>query len=105
MLMKSRSRVRCTPDNLPRNADRRRVLQGAMAMAVLFETIPFLRGGFGNVVWFFTYIAGMAVNNSMEGTIYSQILSYSRYPDEVFVGARSAMPVAVDRSPRHTASR
>ena len=41
MLMKSRSRVRCTPDNLPRNADRRRVLQGAMAVAgALVAIVP-----------------------------------------------------------------
>ncbi|HEX4966396.1 MAG TPA: ABC transporter permease [Thermoanaerobaculia bacterium] len=27
------------------------------AFAVLFETIPFLKGGFGNVVWFFAYVS------------------------------------------------
>jgi hypothetical protein len=30
------------------------------ALAVLFETIPGLRGGFGNVVWFFLWAAGLA---------------------------------------------
>lgn len=41
MPMKNRSRVRCTPGNLPRNADRRRVLQGAMAMAgALLAIVP-----------------------------------------------------------------
>lgn len=29
------------------------------AFAVLFETIPFLKGGFGNVVWFFLFTAAM----------------------------------------------
>src|SRR5204862_1980123 len=29
------------------------------AFAVLFETIPFLQGGFGNVVWFFLFTATM----------------------------------------------
>ena len=29
------------------------------AMAVLFETIPFLRGGFGNIVWFFLWTGGL----------------------------------------------
>jgi len=29
------------------------------AFAVLFETIPFLKGGFGNVVWFFLFTASM----------------------------------------------
>jgi hypothetical protein len=31
------------------------------AVAVLFETIPFLRRGFGNVVWFFAWTGVMAV--------------------------------------------
>jgi hypothetical protein len=31
------------------------------AAAVLFETLPFLRRGFGNVVWFFAWTAVMAV--------------------------------------------
>ncbi len=31
------------------------------AISVLFETIPFLRGGFGNVAYFFLWIAGLSV--------------------------------------------
>jgi hypothetical protein len=31
------------------------------AVAVLFETIPGLRGGFGNVMYFFVWVAGLAV--------------------------------------------
>lgn len=31
------------------------------AVAVVFETIPFLRGGFGNVAYFFLWTAGLAV--------------------------------------------
>jgi hypothetical protein len=31
------------------------------AIAVLFETIPFLRGGFGNVAYFFLWITGLSV--------------------------------------------
>lgn len=31
------------------------------ALAVLFETIPFLRGGFGNVAYFFVWTTGLAV--------------------------------------------
>ncbi len=31
------------------------------AMAVFFETIPFLRGGFGNVAYFFVWTAGLSV--------------------------------------------
>jgi hypothetical protein len=30
------------------------------AVAVLFETIPLLRGGFGNIVYFFVWIAGLS---------------------------------------------
>lgn len=30
------------------------------AMAVLFETVPFLRGGLGNVVYFFTWVFGLS---------------------------------------------
>jgi spermidine synthase len=33
------------------------------------------------------YLAGMALNVSMEGTIYSQILSYRRYPENLVVVA------------------
>jgi hypothetical protein len=31
------------------------------AVAVFFETIPFLRGGFGNVAYFFLWIAGLSI--------------------------------------------
>lgn len=31
------------------------------AFALLFEGIPFLRGGFGNLVWFFVWLAGLTV--------------------------------------------
>lgn len=31
------------------------------AFAVLFETIPFLRGGLGNVIYFFTWIFGLSI--------------------------------------------
>jgi spermidine synthase len=33
------------------------------------------------------YLAGLALNTSMEGTIYSQILSYRQYPRTLFVGS------------------
>jgi hypothetical protein len=36
------------------------------AFAVLFETIPFLRGGFGNVVWFFLFLGSMPL--AIKGT-------------------------------------
>lgn len=37
------------------------------AMAVLFETIPGLRGGFGNVVWFFTWVAFIPAGVQLRG--------------------------------------
>ena len=33
------------------------------------------------------YLAGMALNVSMEGTIYNQMLRYRRFPRNVFVGS------------------
>src|SRR5258708_5846042 len=33
------------------------------------------------------YLAGMAVNNSREGVIYEQILSFRRFPEELFQGS------------------
>jgi spermidine synthase len=33
------------------------------------------------------YLAGMALNISMEGTIYSEILRYRHFPNDLFVGA------------------
>ncbi len=33
------------------------------------------------------YLAGLALNTSMEGAIYSQILANSRFPDDLFVGS------------------
>jgi hypothetical protein len=42
------------------------------AVAVVFETIPWLRGGFGNVVYFFVWTAGLAlpVAFQMNGTFH-----------------------------------
>jgi spermidine synthase len=33
------------------------------------------------------YLAGLALNTSMEGTIYNQILTYRRFPQNLFVGS------------------
>jgi hypothetical protein len=40
------------------------------ALAVLFETIPFLRGGFGNVVYFFLFIFMLIFSIEMLGKTY-----------------------------------
>ncbi len=39
------------------------------AMAVLFETLPGLRGGFGNVVWFFSWAAMMPLGIEFGGLL------------------------------------
>lgn len=39
------------------------------AFAVLFETVPLLRGGFGNVVWFFFWSLGFAVAMLTNGAL------------------------------------
>lgn len=44
------------------------VLALVAAIAVLFETVPFLRGGFGNVVWFFTWTAMMSLSAVTKGS-------------------------------------
>jgi spermidine synthase len=33
------------------------------------------------------YLAGLALNDSMEGTIYNEILSYRKFPRSLFIGA------------------
>ena len=38
------------------------------------------------------YLAGLALNNSMEGAIYSQMLTYRRYPENLFVVSDQRKP-------------
>src|ERR1035437_2412663 len=38
------------------------------------------------------YLAGLALNKSMEGAIYSQMLTYRRYPDNLFVVSDQRKP-------------
>jgi len=47
------------------------------------------------------YLAGLALNNSMEGAIYSQMLTYRRYPENLFVVSdrlRPALRAALEGS-------
>lgn len=44
------------------------VLALVAAIAVLFETVPLLRGGLGNVVWFFTWSAMMSLSAFTQGS-------------------------------------
>jgi spermidine synthase len=38
------------------------------------------------------YLAGLALNKSMEGAIYSQMLTYRRYPENLFVVSGQLRP-------------
>jgi spermidine synthase len=38
------------------------------------------------------YLAGLALNNSMEGAIYSQMLTYRRYPENLFIVSGQLRP-------------
>ena len=37
------------------------------------------------------YLAGMALNVSMEGAIYSEMLKYKRYPSNLFTGSEQTL--------------
>jgi spermidine synthase len=41
------------------------------------------------------YLAGLALNKSMEGAIYSQMLTYRRYPDNLFVVSDRLKPALI----------
>jgi spermidine synthase len=38
------------------------------------------------------YLAGLALNNSMEGAIYNQMLTHRRYPENLFVVSDQRRP-------------
>src|SRR6185295_2029846 len=68
------------------------------AAAVLFETIPFLRRGFGNVVWFFAWTAVMAVgipNEAGKGTFQD---AFGLGP--MFLNVKAAYRHAFGREPQ-----
>lgn len=61
------------------------------AMAVLFETIPGLRGGFGNVVYFFTWIVIVAVRTSDAAPIYDAT-GMALIMSSIVAAGRAAIP-------------
>lgn len=61
------------------------------AFAVLFETIPFLRGGFGNVFWFFAWGFSLAVPKIV-GQSWIDPMGLKTTMDSLMPIARAAIP-------------
>ncbi len=63
------------------------------ALAVLFETISWLRGGLGNVVYFFAFIFGLIP--SIESDVYQPLFDFTGFRligDQIARAAKSAYP-------------
>ncbi|PKN93604.1 MAG: hypothetical protein CVU44_09665 [Chloroflexi bacterium HGW-Chloroflexi-6] len=63
------------------------------ALAVLFETISWLRGGLGNVVYFFVFMLGLIP--SIESKTYQPLLDFAGFRligDQIARAAKSAYP-------------
>ena len=63
------------------------------ALAVLFETISWLRGGFGNVVYFFVFMLGLIPG--IESDTYQPLLDFAGFRllgDQIAQAAKSAYP-------------
>jgi hypothetical protein len=64
------------------------------ALAVMFESVPWLRGALGNVVYFFLWIflIGTSSEGLMEQTFLKDPLGQSVFSNSFFAAARSAFP-------------
>jgi len=67
------------------------VLALVAALAVLFDMIPWLRGGFGNVVFFFSWTAMMAASSFSNGSHYD-LVGESVVMNDVFTACTAAFP-------------
>jgi hypothetical protein len=67
------------------------------AIGVLFETIPWLRGGFGNVVYFFVWCVGLAVPVSAAVNLTKSLLDWPGL-SLIFESLRSASQAPVEHS-------
>jgi hypothetical protein len=65
------------------------------ALALIFETVPVLRSGAGNVIWFFTWSAGLAVPVAA-GLNWFDPLGIVTVVDSIVPAARAAIPGYVD---------
>jgi hypothetical protein len=61
------------------------------ALAVLFETLPILRGGVGNVLWFFVFSFGIALPE-MTGRRWLDPMGLMSVGDSMMAAARAAIP-------------
>lgn len=61
------------------------------ALAVLFETLPLLRGGLGNVFWFFIFSLGLALPE-ITGRRWLDPVGLMSVGDSMMAAARTAIP-------------
>ncbi len=61
------------------------------AIAVLFETLPVVRGGVGNVLWFFAYCFGLALPE-ITGKRWMDITGMMTVGESMMEAARAAVP-------------
>ena len=61
------------------------------ALAVLFETLPLLRGGVGNVLWFFVFSFGIALPE-LSGHRWLDPMGLMTVGDSMMAAARAAIP-------------
>ena len=61
------------------------------AIAVLFETLPILRGGVGNVVWFFAFCFGLGLPE-ITGRRWTDLTGLMTVGDSMMEAARAAIP-------------
>lgn len=67
------------------------------AIAVLFETIPLLRGGFGNILYFFVWSAGLAIPIATTEANRNSSFDWAGL-SVIWSGLRSAANMPVDHS-------
>lgn len=61
------------------------------AIAVLFETLPVLRGGVGNVLWFFAFCCGLALPE-ITGKRWTDLTGLMTVGNSMMEAARAAVP-------------
>jgi hypothetical protein len=62
------------------------------AIAILFETLPLLRGGLGNVAWFFVWSIGGLGLSEISGVHWLDPLGVRTFADSMMVDARANIP-------------
>ena len=62
------------------------------AIAVLFEMLPLLRGGVGNVVWFFTWVFGLLALPELSGKSWLDPVGFGVVSQSMMAAARQVIP-------------